>query len=101
MSLRTMQPSAAVVAADMDHLHRKKNGAHPSNTNNEGANAREIALLRRVVNAATTQIGGPASGGLAPLNPGLTRAAAGLKSTGHSSFGAVTLISTLTKNTGG
>ena len=57
-------------------------------------------LLGLVVNATTTWIGGPASGGLAPVNPGLTMAAAGSQGMGQGSVGAVTLISALMNNTG-
>ena len=58
-------------------------------------------LLRRVVNASTTWIGGPASGGLAPANLGLTMAAVGSQATVQGSFGAVATIIYLTKNMGG
>ena len=75
MSCRTMQPLAEVTAADLDHLHQK-NEAQSPNSNYDGANARETLLLGRVVNSATSRIGGPASGVLAPVNPGLTMAAA-------------------------
>ena len=75
------------------------NEFQPPNTNNEGANVIDTALLGRVANSATTRIGGPASGGLAPVNSGLTMATAGLQATGQGSVGAVTLISALTKNT--
>ena len=77
------------------------NESHPPNTNDEGANARETKLHGRVMNSETTRIGGPASGGLAPVNPGLTMAVAVSQSTGQGSVGAVTLISALAKNTGG
>ena len=65
----------------------EKNDAQPPNTNNERANVRDTALLGRVVNAATTRIGGPPSGGLALVNPGLKMATAGSQATGQVSLG--------------
>ena len=76
------------------------NEAQTPNTNDDGANASGKLLLGRVINAAATQIRGPASGGLAPVNPGLTMAAAVSQATGQGSVGAVIMIIALTKNTG-
>ena len=75
------------------------NKAQLPNTNNDGANAIRTLLLRRVVNAEPTRIGGPASGGLAPVNPGFTMATAVLQATGQGTIGAVTFIIALTDNT--
>ena len=52
------------------------------------------------MNAATTRIGGTASGGLALVNLGLTMAVAGSQATGQGSVGEVKFISALSKNTG-
>ena len=76
------------------------NKAHPQNTNDDGANVSGTPLLRRVVKAATTQIGGPASGGLVLVNLGMNIAVAGLQATGKVSIGEVTLISSLIYNMG-
>ena len=76
------------------------NEARLLHTNDDVTNASGILLLGRVVNTATTRIGGPALGGLAPVNPGLTMAAEGLQVTGQVVVGEVTLISALTKNMG-
>ena len=76
------------------------NEDQPSNTKDDGANASGTLLIRRVVNAEMNRIGGPELGGLAPVNPGLTIAAAGSQGMGQGSVGAVTLISALMNNTG-
>ena len=56
-------------------------------------------MLGQVVNAATTRIGGPASGGLAPLKLGFTMAVAVSQATRQGSIGAMTLIRPITNNT--
>ena len=53
------------------------------------------------MNAATTHIGGTASGEFVPVNLGLTMADEGSQSTVQGIVGAVTLIIALPKNTGG
>ena len=58
------------------------NGAQPTNTNDDGANASRTLLLGRAV------------------NPGLTMAVAGLQVTVQGIVGSVTLIGSLTNNTG-
>ena len=78
----------------------EKNEDQPSNTKDDGANASGTLLIRRVVNAEMNRIGGPELGGLAPVNPGLTMAAAGLQVTGKGSVGVVNLIISLTNNMG-
>ena len=78
----------------------EKNESQPPNTNNNGAKASGTFFLGRVVNTATTRIGGPALGGLVPVNPGLIMDVAGLQAPGHGSVVAVTLISALTNNMG-
>ena len=77
------------------------NEFQPPNTNNDVANVIDTALLGRVANSATTRIGGPASGGLDPVNLGLTMAAEVLQATVKGSVGAMTMIRALMKNMGG
>ena len=85
-----MQPSAVAAAADISAAKK----------NNDGANASRTLFLGQVVNAENTRIGGTALGGLDLVNQGLPMAAAGSQATVQDRVGLVTLISTLTNNTG-